>query len=90
MTTLLKNRLCHKWFPVKFAKLLRTLIFTEHHQWPILGFLKGKTIFGRCEFKQIQVLKKGEKLQLFKKFKKLVYRLEKLLITKVALPLPDC
>ena len=32
----LKKRLQHKFFPAKFAKLLRTHCFTEHLQWRFL------------------------------------------------------
>ena len=31
--TLLKKRLCHRCFPVSFAKFLRTSIFKEHYRW---------------------------------------------------------
>ena len=30
LATLLKKRVWHSWFPVNFAKFLRTLFFTEH------------------------------------------------------------
>ena len=40
--TLLKKRLWHRYFPVNFAKFLRTLFFTEHFQWL---FLNVTTIF---------------------------------------------
>ena len=32
----IKNRLQHKFFPVKFVKFLRTLFFTEHVRWLFL------------------------------------------------------
>ena len=35
----IKNRLQHKFFPVKFAKFLRTRCFTEHLQWLLLTVL---------------------------------------------------
>ena len=41
-----KNRLQHRCFPVKFAKFLRTPFFTEHLQWLLLR-LSGLTMF--CE-----------------------------------------
>ena len=34
--TLLKNRLCHRCFPVNFAKFPRTPFLTEHLQWLLL------------------------------------------------------
>ena len=34
----IKKRLPHKYFPVKFAKFLRTPFFTEHFQWLLLNF----------------------------------------------------
>ena len=37
--TLLKKRLCCRCFPVKFAKFLRTSIFTEHLWWLLVLFL---------------------------------------------------
>ena len=33
----IKKRLQHKWFPVKFAKFLRTPFFTEHIRWLLLN-----------------------------------------------------
>ena len=33
-----KKRLWHKYFPVKFAKFLRTPFFTEHFRWLLLNF----------------------------------------------------
>ena len=32
----IKKRLQHRYFPVKFAKFLRTPFFTEHLQWLLL------------------------------------------------------
>ena len=50
--TLLKKRLWHRCFPVKFEKVLRTPIFTEHLWWLLLWitcqvekWLKTSTIF---------------------------------------------
>ena len=52
--TLFKKRLCHRYFPVNFAKFLRTSFFTEHLWWPpllmkstniIIMRLVNKTIF---------------------------------------------
>ena len=37
--TLLKKRLWHRRFPVKFAKFLRTAFFMEHFWWLLLPFL---------------------------------------------------
>ena len=34
----IKKRLLHRCFPVKFAKFLRTLFFTEHLHWMLLRF----------------------------------------------------
>ena len=34
--TLLKKSLCHRCFPVNFAKLLRAPVFTEHLRWLLL------------------------------------------------------
>ena len=36
--TLFKKSIQHRCFPVKFAKLLRTTIFTEHFQWLLMIF----------------------------------------------------
>ena len=36
--TLLKKRLWHRYFPVNFAKFLRTSIFKEHFWWLLLKF----------------------------------------------------
>ena len=33
---LLKTRLQHRCFPVKFAKFLKTIFFTEHFRWLLL------------------------------------------------------
>ena len=35
---IIKKRLRHRCFPVKFAKLLRTTFFTEHLRWLLLIF----------------------------------------------------
>ena len=35
--TLLKKRLWHRWFPVNFAKFLRTPFLTEHLWWLLLN-----------------------------------------------------
>ena len=37
----IKKRLKHRCFPVRFAKLLRTLFFTEHLQWLLSAFIKS-------------------------------------------------
>ena len=37
---LLKKRLCHRCFPVNFAKFLITPFLTEHLQWLLLTFLQ--------------------------------------------------
>ena len=39
-TTLLKKRLWHRRFPLKFAKFLRSPFFTEHLWWLLLVFLE--------------------------------------------------
>ena len=36
LATLLKKRLWHRFFPVNFAKFLRTLFLTEHLWWLVL------------------------------------------------------
>ena len=38
--TLLKKRLCHRCFPVNFAKLLRTPFLKEHLRWLLLYYVK--------------------------------------------------
>ena len=38
----IKKRLQHRCFPVKFAKFLRTLIFTEHLRWLLLILILNK------------------------------------------------
>ena len=35
--TLLKKRLWHKWFPVNFAKFLRTPFLREHLRWLLMN-----------------------------------------------------
>ena len=37
--TLLKKRLCHRYFPVNFAKFSRTPLLIEHIRWLLLVFL---------------------------------------------------
>ena len=37
LATLLKKRLWHRFFPVNFAKFLRTPFFSEHLQWLLLA-----------------------------------------------------
>ena len=39
-TTLLKKRLWHRWFPVNFAKYLRTPFLTERIPWQLLKYEK--------------------------------------------------
>ena len=41
----IKKRLQHRCFPVKFAKFLRTSIFTEHLRWLLLYFANLETKF---------------------------------------------
>ena len=41
--TLLKKRLCHRCFPVKFAKFLRTSFIVEHLRWLLL-FVSARNI----------------------------------------------
>ena len=40
LTTFLKKRLCHRWFPVNIAKFFKTLLFIEHFRWLLLAVLK--------------------------------------------------
>ena len=39
--SVIKQRLQHRCFPVKFAKLLRTNFFTEHPRWLLLINIQG-------------------------------------------------
>ena len=43
-STLLKKRLQHRCFPVKFAKFLRTTSFTEHLLWLLLDYIGERTM----------------------------------------------
>ena len=40
--TLIKTRLWHRCFPVNFAKVLRTSLFTEHLWWLLLLIMQNK------------------------------------------------
>ena len=42
--TLLKKRLWHRYFPVNFAKFLRTPFFTEHLWWLLLEQLSSTAL----------------------------------------------
>ena len=42
--TLLKTRLWHRCFPVKFVKFLRTPFFVEHLWWLLLNFSNDNTV----------------------------------------------
>ena len=63
-TTLLKQRLWHRCFPVDFAKFLRTPIFTEHLRWLLLYLVKVTTllnfshILGTMKLQQFKVIPK--------------------------------
>ena len=71
--TLLKKKLCHRCFPVNFAKFLRTSVLTEHLWWLLLYsepcrtfmiefFAKAaKTIFTKCS---IYMFDKGLEIRL--------------------------
>ena len=43
--TLLKKRLWHRYFPVNFARFLRTPFFTEHLRWLPLKVLTEKHMY---------------------------------------------
>ena len=54
LISLLKRRLWHLFFPVNFARFLRTTFFTEHLGWLLLGVeihrdnqLFSRTVYGR-------------------------------------------
>ena len=42
--TLLKKRLWRRWFPVNFAKFLRTSFLTEHLRWLLLSLMYNKPL----------------------------------------------
>ena len=57
----IKKRLQYRYFPMKFAKFLRTPFFTEHLWWLLLSALK-KYIFSRTVY-----IKKDSNISLLKK-----------------------
>ena len=50
----IKKRLQHKFFPVKFAKFLRTPFFTEHVRWMLLEISHELSLY--CIWEQWMVL----------------------------------
>ena len=53
--TLIKKRLCHRCFPVNFAKFIRTIFFTEHLQWLLMEKMENDDISVSIKIEDIKV-----------------------------------
>ena len=52
-STLLKKRVRYRFYPVNFAKFLRTTFFTEHLRWLLLDILLNRSILLEMFYKTV-------------------------------------